>query len=177
MSFDPDTTKIGMPKMFAGAVNPKGCLLAQTDVGVKQLVDSGKGLQLPWAIVLWHWGMVVAAGVIYTLIFYATTPLHSGDDVDGLLITDSRFGLPADFPYQTFAQKLMIFWYIWEALGLGVIHGPMHAKMKPPFQDWWYRFTPGTLKYPAPFLPKLDFFERRNVLDVLVENVITYGLV
>jgi len=186
MSFDPDTSKIGMPKMFGGAVNPKGCLLAQTDVGVRQLVDSGKGLQLPYGIVLWHWGMVVAAGAIYTGIFFATTPI--GDlgaglaanatesvEAEGLLI--DRLGLPADFPWQTFAQKLMIFWYMWEALGLGVIHGPMHAKMKPPFQDWWYRLTPGTLKYPAPFLPKCEIFEKRNILDVLVENFITYGLV
>lgn len=184
MSFDPDTSKINMPKMFGGAVNPKGCLLSQTDVGVGQLVDSGKGLQLPWAIVLWHWGMVVMAGVLYTAIFFATTPIVSdGVEAEGLLITGAsdsglRLGFfPAEFPWQTFAQKLVIFWYIWEALGLGVIHGPMHAKMKPPFQDWWYRFTPGTLKYPAPFLPKLSFFEQRNVLDILVENFITYGLV
>jgi hypothetical protein len=177
LNFEPDTSKIGMPKMFGGATNPKGCLLAQTDVGVRQLVDSGKGLQLPWAIMLWHWGMVVMAGALYTGIFFATTPLDSDDGVEanGLLI--DKLGLPAEFPWQTFAQKLMIFWYIWEALGLGVIHGPMHAKMKPPFQDWWYRFTPGTLKYPAPFLPKCIFFEKRNILDVLVENFITYGLV
>mmetsp|Transcript_7470 Transcript_7470/g.13440 ORF Transcript_7470/g.13440 Transcript_7470/m.13440 type:complete len:664 (+) Transcript_7470:75-2066(+) len=166
---------IGMPKMFAGAVTPKGCLLAQTDVGVAQLVDSNKGLQLPWAIILWHWGMVIVAGIVFTGIFFATTPLTQTVEATGLLV--EKFGLPAAFPWQTFAQKLMIFWYLWEALGLGVIHGPMHAKFKPPFQDWWYRFTPGTLKYPAPFLPKISFFEKRNFLDVLVETVITYGLI
>lgn len=29
----------------------------------------------------------------------------------------------------------MVFWNLWEALGLGVISGPMHAKVNPPFQD------------------------------------------
>ncbi|CAE8614431.1 unnamed protein product [Polarella glacialis] len=46
--------------------------------------------------------------------------------------------------------------------------------MKPPFIDWWYRFTPGTLKYNAPFMPFLPHL--RNLLDVLVEGPLTYGL-
>merc|ERR1740121_454035 len=101
--------------------------------------------------------------------------MTSDQEYKGLLI--EKLGLPANLPWQTFAQKLMIFWYMWEALGFGVIHGPMHAKFKPPFQDWWYRWTPGTLKYKAPFLPNINLFNRRNLLDVLVENVITYGLI
>ena len=36
--------------------------------------------------------------------------------------------------------------------GLGVLHGPLHGKMTPPFTDWWYRLTPGTMKYNAPFM-------------------------
>ena len=35
----------------------------------------------------------------------------------------------------TLFQKLMVFWNLWEALGFGVISGPMHAKVNPPFQD------------------------------------------
>lgn len=46
-------------------------------------------------------------------------------------------------------------------LGLGVISGPMHAKVNPPFQDWWYRFTVGSMKYNAPFMPCLPM--RRTV--------------
>jgi len=165
------------PKVMSGAVAPKGCLLTQTDIGVAQLVNSQKGLQLPWTIVLWHWGMVVAAGLIFGAVFFATTPIVADTDANATGLLLDRVGLPAAFPWQTLAQKLMIFWYMWEALGLGVIHGPMHAKFNPPFQDWWYRFTPGTLKYRAPFLPKCKLLDERNYLDILVESIITYGLV
>jgi len=81
-------------------------------------------------------------------------------------------GLPVAFPWLTFSQKLMVFWYVWEALGFGVLHGPMHGKVAPPFTDWWYRLTPGTMKYCAPFMPCLG--NTRNLLDVLVEGVLTY---
>lgn len=172
-----DSHKDPTQKLFSGPSVPKGCLLTQTDIGVAQLVDSQKGLQLPWAIVLWHWGMVVAAGLVFGVIFFATTPIVSDTDVNATGLLLAKVGLPVAFPWQTLAQKLMIFWYMWEALGLGVIHGPMHAKFNPPFQDWWYRFTPGTLKYRAPFLPKCRLLDERNYLDILVESVITYGLV
>jgi len=48
----------------------------------------------------------------------------------------------------------------------------MHGKVAPPFTDWWYRLTPGTMKYCAPFMPCLG--NTRNLLDVLVEGVLTY---
>ena len=55
-----------------------------------------------------------------------------------------------------------------------MLTGPLHAKMSPPFQDWWYRLTPGTMKYNAPFLAWLNLPATRNYLDVLVEGVLTY---
>jgi len=45
--------------------------------------------------------------------------------------------------------------------------------MAPPFQDWWYRLTPGTMKYTAPFMGK-NWSMKRSVLDVLVEGVLTF---
>mmetsp|Transcript_8532 Transcript_8532/g.27173 ORF Transcript_8532/g.27173 Transcript_8532/m.27173 type:complete len:595 (-) Transcript_8532:178-1962(-) len=125
-----------------------------TDVCVKRLHDDRGGLGIPWSFLLWHWGMVGVFLTGFTAMFFATTPIVE------------------DFPWLTFAKKLVIWFNMWESLGLGVLHGPLHAKMAPPFTDWWYRLTPGTLKYNAPFMPCLS--STRNVLDVLVEGVLTY---
>lgn len=46
--------------------------------------------------------------------------------------------------------------------------------MSPPFQDWWYRLTPGTMKWNAPFMRWLGLGMKRNYLDVLVEGFLTY---
>merc|ERR1712166_154790 len=109
----------------------------------------------------WHWGMVGVYFSIFTPLFYYTTP---GADL-----------FPAEaFPWMTLVKKLVIFFGMWESLGLGVIHGPLHAKMSPPFQDWWYRLTPGTMKWNAPFMRWLDLDMKRNYLDVLVEGFLTY---
>eukprot|EP00929_Paragymnodinium_shiwhaense_P055302 TRINITY_DN27717_c0_g1_i1.p1 TRINITY_DN27717_c0_g1~~TRINITY_DN27717_c0_g1_i1.p1 ORF type:complete len:583 (-),score=94.31 TRINITY_DN27717_c0_g1_i1:71-1819(-) len=96
-------------------------------------------------------------------VFVASTPLDSGD----LLMRDG-------FPWLTLVHKSLIFFSVWESLGLGVLHGPLHGKMAPPFQDWWYRLTPGTLKYNAPFMRWAGLSGRRGVLDVLVEGVLYY---
>jgi hypothetical protein len=163
--------------MFQPSPDPKGDILSQTDVGVEFISDAKKGLGLPWSFLFWHWGMIGVFAAIFYGLFVWTTPLEctGGVDVcpvaDGLLV--DLLGLPKTFPWLTLAQKLMVFWYVWEALGLGVIHGPMHGKMAPPFTDWWYRLTPGTIKYRAPFMPSC-FGNTRNLLDVLVEGVLTY---
>jgi len=149
----------------------EGDILKQTDIGVKRITKKDEGLALPWSFYFWHWGMVLAFGVIYFIIFILTTPLDTTAS-EGFLV--SALGLPPTFPYFTFAQKLMVFWYAWEALGLGVLHGPMHGKMKPPFTDWWYRLTPGTIKWRGPFMPDTPFFNTRNIFDVLVEGILTH---
>jgi len=100
---------------------------------------------------------VVVYMLLFTAIFVATTPLTM-----------------AAFPWLTLVQKLVIWFNVWESLGLGVLHGPLHAKMDPPFTDWWYRITPGTMKYNAPFTFGL-LPNSRNHLDVLVA-VFTYVL-
>lgn len=126
-----------------------------TNVCVKRVLAADGGLGIPYSFLMWHWGMVVVFLCLYLGIFFSTTP------TDG-----------PEFPWLTFVQKLIVWFYTWESLGLGVIHGPLHAKMAPPFQDWWYRMTPGTLKYNAPFMPCLA--NTRNYLDVLVEGILTY---
>lgn len=157
--------------MFENSPKPKGDILKQTDVGVEFVSNPNCGLGLPWSFYFWHWGMIGVFAVFYGFIFVMTTPLTGAEASSGLLV--EFLGLPNQFPWLTFAQKLMIFWYVWEALGLGVLHGPMHGKVAPPFTDWWYRMTPGTIKYRAPFMPEC-FGNTRNYLDVLVEGVLTY---
>ena len=131
-------------------------LLLKTDVGAAHILDANVGLGINYAVMAWHWAMVLVFMVIYFGIAALTTPMHEG------------------IPWLTLVQKLLVFWNMWEALGLGVLSGPMHAKVNPPFQDWWYRWTVGTMKYNAPFLPCLP--NRRNYLDVLVEGVLMYML-
>ena len=130
-------------------------LLLRTDVGVAHILDPNVGLGINYAILGWHWGMVLVFLVVYLGIMALTTPMHS-------------------IPWLTLVQKLLVFWNMWEALGFGVISGPMHAKVNPPFQDWWYRWTVGSMKYNAPFLPCLP--NRRNYLDVFVEGILMYAL-
>lgn len=91
---------------------------------------------------------------LFAAVFFATTPTSE------------------EFPWLDLVKKLMIWFNMWESLGLGVISGPLHGKWSPPFTDWWYRFTPGTLKYNAPFMWFLP--NTRNYLDVLVEVPLTY---
>eukprot|EP00439_Symbiodinium_sp_Y106_P066034 s1787_g10.t1 len=131
-------------------------LLLKTDVGAAHILDANVGLGINYAVMAWHWAMVLVFMVIYFGIAALTTPMHEG------------------IPWLTLVQKLLVFWNMWEALGLGVLSGPMHAEVNPPFQDWWYRWTVGTMKYNAPFLPCLP--NRRNYLDVLVEGVLMYML-
>ena len=100
--------------------------------------------------------MVLVFLLAYFLMVICTTSLHPS------------------IPYLTLFKKLVVFWNFWEALGLGVISGPMHAKVNPPFQDWWYRFTVGSMKYTAPFMPCLPM--RRNYLDVFLEGFLMYAL-
>mmetsp|Transcript_10551 Transcript_10551/g.19162 ORF Transcript_10551/g.19162 Transcript_10551/m.19162 type:complete len:624 (+) Transcript_10551:91-1962(+) len=152
----------------------EGDLLKQTDIGVARCVDKDGGLGLPWSFMVWHWGMVAVFLVMYFAVFFVTTPL--GDVPEAEVATGvlcETFGDPSSIPWLTFVRKLFVFWYVWESLGLGVLHGPMHAKMKPPFTDWWYRLTPNTLKYANPAL-KAVVGNTRNWLDVLVEGVLTY---
>ena len=117
MLFPPDEKEV-KGKSFLGV----------SDIGVKRMTATKGGLGLPNSFLYWHWGMVVIYMFLFAGVFYATTPL------DG------------SFPWLTFVHKLVIWFNIWENTGLGVLHGPLHAKMTPPFTDWWYRFTPGTMK-------------------------------
>mmetsp|Transcript_113259 Transcript_113259/g.283675 ORF Transcript_113259/g.283675 Transcript_113259/m.283675 type:complete len:592 (-) Transcript_113259:83-1858(-) len=149
-------------KYMAGGLPPpdeadvKGRSFAEiTDVSVRRVHDANGGLGIPYSFLMWHWGMVLAFLLSFSAMFSLTTPIDS-----------------EEFPWLTLVQKLVIYWHLWESLGLGVIHGPLHAKMAPPFTDWWYRWTPGTLKYNAPFMPCLS--STRNVVDVLVEGVLSY---
>ncbi|CAL1131100.1 unnamed protein product [Cladocopium goreaui] len=131
-------------------------LPSKTDVGVAHILDPNTGLGINWAIMAWHWTMVLVFLMFYFAVAYWTTPMGS------------------NVPWLTLFQKLLVFWNFWEALGLGVIHGPMQGKVNPPFQDWWYRFTVGSMKYTAPFMPCLSM--KRNCLDVLVEGFLMYAL-
>jgi hypothetical protein len=138
--------------------------LEVSDVAVKRIHADKGGLGIPNSFLYWHWGMVLVYVVLYLAVFFATTPLDQGDAILGA----------ASFPWLTFVHKLAIFFNVWECLGLGVIHGPLHAKMSPPFQDWWYRLTPGTMKWNAPFMKRFNMPMKRNYVDVLVEGVLTY---
>lgn len=152
----------------------EGNILKQTDVGVARVVHKNGGLGLPWSFLFWHWGMIVVFFIFFSTIWVVQEHTKPAAAYNGTLI--SHLGLDGNVAWYTMAQKLIVFWYVWESLGLGVIHGPMHGKMSPPFTDWWYRMTPGTIKYRAPFLPDFTFFNRRNWFDVLVEVPLTYGL-
>lgn len=109
--------------------------------------DPQGGPGIAWAVWLWHWGLVL---VFLGTFFGAFAPRWDMDMV----------------------QKLMIFHYVWEALGLGALHGPLHGKLSPPFISWWYRLTPGTLKYNHPWLSRF-LPSTRSYLDVLVESLLT----
>jgi len=151
----------------------KGDLSKQTDVGVAKVVNKDEGLGIPNSVLLWHWGMVVLFAISFSVVFTLTTPLEQATTLaTGVLC--SHFSFSTTFPYLTFMNKLMVFWYVWEAWGLGALHGPMHAKLKPPFTDWWYRLTPGTLKLRAPFMPDFLCGHTRNYLDVFVEGICTH---
>ncbi|CAK9019519.1 Hypothetical protein SCF082_LOCUS14556 [Durusdinium trenchii] len=132
-------------------------LPAKTDVGVAHILDANTGLGINYAVMAWHWSMVLVFLICYFATVVLTTPMNG-----------------ASVPWLTLFQKLLVFWNMWEALGLGVISGPMHAKVNPPFQDWWYRFTVGSMKYNAPFMPCLPM--KRNYLDVFVEGFLVYVL-
>lgn len=140
--------------------------LEVTDVGVARMHASDGGLGIANSIFYYHWGMVGVFTIFFTSIFFATTPIDKGD----ALCPDGTF------PWLTFAHKLVIMFNMWEALGLGVIHGPLHGKFAPPFQDWWYRMTPGTMKYNGPFLKwfGIHLSQKRNYIDVVVEGFLTY---
>lgn len=145
----------------AGAVAPPAkpegkTFLEVSDVGLKRIHDPKGGLGIPNSFLYWHWGMIAVFLALFSTLFLVTTPLSG------------------DFPWLTVVHKLVILFHVWECLGLGVLHGPLHGKMDPPFTDWWYRMTPGTLKYNNPFTEKF-LSPKRNLLDVFVENVLTYG--
>ena len=117
------------------------------------------GWGIPNSFLYWHWAMVPIYFFMFSTMFLLTTPLSP------------------TFPWMTLVHKLLIWFNIWESLGLGVIHGPLHGKMTPPFQDWWYRMTPGAMKYNAPFMKKLGFnlSTKRSYLDVFIECFLTYA--
>lgn len=123
-----------------------------TDVALEVITRPGRGLGLPNAALLWHYSMVLVYGLAFAVIAALTTPV------------DVKAG---QLPYGDLFKKLVLFHWLWEALGLGVDHGPLAGKLAPPFLDWWYRATPGVLKYPFfSWLPA-----RRTWLDVAVLNV------
>ncbi|CAK0805988.1 unnamed protein product, partial [Prorocentrum cordatum] len=159
----PGPDENGIKKQVEESASQKGGkaapFLKVTDIGVKRIHAADGGLGLPNSFLLWHWGMMVVFLVLFCLTFVATTP-----------IPDAEGG----FPWLTVVQKLIVMFNMWESLGLGVMHGPLHAKFGPPFTDWWYRMTPGTLKYNAPFMPCLS--SKRNWIDVIVEAPLTWAL-
>lgn len=155
----------------APAQEIKGDFLKQTDLGVAKVCHKDEGLGIPNSVLFWHWGMIIVFAFTFSTVFILTTPLESTEVATGIICT--HFGLSTTFPYRTLVSKIMVFWYIWEAWGLGVLHGPMHAKLNPPFTDWWYRLTPGTIKYRAPFMPAFLCSATRNYLDVFVEGILT----
>lgn len=149
--------------------------LRTMDVGVERVHAPDGGLGIPNSYLVWHYFMIVVFVGVFSLIFYATTPyenIHIDGDGDG----DGA----SKFPFLTLVHKMVIFFNVWESLGMGVLHGPLHQKIAPPFQDWWYRLTIGTMKYNAPFMNDfLGLFSikmsmKRSYLDVLVEGVLTY---
>ncbi|EOD17111.1 hypothetical protein EMIHUDRAFT_244412 [Emiliania huxleyi CCMP1516] len=134
--------------------------LGVLDASVRRVVDPSGGLGVPNSFFAWHWGMVPLYGVLFSATFVATTPAVLEPDTS--------------FPWLTLVQKLFIWFNAWEALGLGVEHGPLHNKLNPPFQDWWYRLTPGTIKYAGPAGHWSFLSMRRSRLDCLVEGVLTH---
>merc|ERR1719356_1929232 len=160
-------TKVGEAAPSGGKAAP---FLKVTDIGVKRIHAAEGGLGLPNSFLLWHWGMVVVFLVLFCLIFVASTPIP---DADLFNIDMCRSSSSCSTFWLTVVQKLIILFNMWESLGLGVLHGPLHAKFAPPFTDWWYRMTPGTLKHNAPFMPCLS--NKRNWIDVIVEAPLTWG--
>ncbi len=150
--------------------------LRTMDVGVERIHAPDGGLGIPNSYLFWHYSMMVLFALLFSILFYLTTPTTIQEEEGDVF----------PFPYLTLVHKLVIAFNLWESLGLGVLHGPLHQKVAPPFQDWWYRLTPGTMKYNAPFLK--DFFNlfgnlfgikmkmsmKRNYLDVLVEGFLMY---
>lgn len=124
--------------------------LQVADIAVAQIHDAHGGLGIPNSFLYWHWAMVFVFLVSFSFVFIATS----------------------DPSWVTLIKKLLIYFNVWESLGLGVIHGPLHQKLAPPFQDWWYRMTPGTMKYSSPFFKRMSM--KRNLVDVSVEGVLTY---
>ena len=103
---------------------PNKSYLHLLDQGVKRIHDPiNGGLGIFHSFYLWHWALVPIYFALFALTFYATTPVKEEEP----------------FPWLTFLHKLFIWFNAWEALGLGVIHGPLHGKFNPPFLDWWYR--------------------------------------
>jgi len=146
--------------------NVKGRSFSEvSDIAVERIHADKGGLGIPNSFLYWHWAMVPVYGFLFLAAFFLTTPLNQGDEILG----------PAAFPWLTFVKKLFIFFNMWESLGLGVIHGPLHAKMSPPFQDWWYRLTPGTMKWNAPFMKPFNLPMKRNIVDIAVEGFLTYA--
>ena len=145
----------GLPPLDEASLKGK-TFLEILDEGVRRIHDAKGGLGVPNSWLAWHWGMVPLYGVLFTLTFLLTTP--------------AVFEPDTPFPYLTLVQKLFVFFNAWEALGLGVEHGPLHGKFNPPFQDWWYRLTPGTIKYAGPFGHWSFLSMQRNYLDCLVEG-------
>jgi len=154
--------------------NGHGSFLKVMDVGVKQIHAPDGGLGIPNSYLIWHYFMIVLFAIVFTVLFYITTPMTMVKDYndEGLI-----------FPYLTLVHKLVIFFNVWESLGLGVLHGPLHQKTSPPFQDWWYRLTPGTMKYNAPFLKDIlknlfgiQMSMKRNYLDIFVEGFLVYAV-
>ena len=156
--------------------------LRTMDVGVERIHATDGGLGIPNSYLFWHYSMMVLFALLFSILFHLTTPIthEEREDHNGTGTTTTTMMTPASFPYLTLVHKLVIFFNMWESLGLGVLHGPLHQKVAPPFQDWWYRLTPGTMKYNAPFLKDiLNLFGikmsmKRSYLDVLVEGFLTY---
>jgi len=157
-------------KFPAGGLGPpdepaEGQSFAQImDHGCRRVTNKDGGLGLPNSLLYWHWFMCCVYVSAFFPLFFATTDTSLGGGWSyGSMVWISM------------VQKMFIFWYCWESLGLGVNHGPLHGKFSPPFTDWWYRFTPGVIKYNAPFMSWLPLPTRRTYLDWVVEVPLTYG--
>ena len=95
----------------------KASFLQVMDIGVERFHAEDGGWGIPNSFLAWHWGMVGVYFSIFTPLFYYTTP---GAEL-----------FPAEaFPWMTLVKKLVIFFGMWESLGLGVIHGgsPHHLR-------------------------------------------------
>ena len=142
------------PDLAANKSFKKGddSFLRTMDVGVERIHAPDGGLGIPYSYLVWHYSMMVLFALLFSILFHLTTPMTHDEREDHNGTSTNTMTTPASFPYLTLVHKLVIFFNMWESLGLGVIHGPLHQKVAPPFQDWWYRLTPGTMKYNAPFL-------------------------